>query len=297
MKTTALSLARWFCAALLGASLATAGVASPPADAMRARHASLAAQLASNPFQRPVHLQSVERSDDVTGEVFAVVDHPFATLDASLKGAERWCEVLILPFNVKRCRASTAASTQQLVLYVGRKYDQPVEKAFQVNFEYRLSASEPDYLKVQLNADEGPLGTHDYRIVFEAAPLDDKRSLLHMSYSYGFGLTARLAMQGYLSTVGRDKVGFTVVGMQADGQPAYVGRMRGVIERNTMRYYLAIDAYLDSLSAPPSQRVEQRLRNWFTATERYPRQLHEIEEAEYLAMKRKEIGAQLAKAS
>jgi hypothetical protein len=68
--------------------------------------------------------------------------------------------------------------------------------------------------------------------------------------------------------------------------------MRGVIERNTMRYYLAIDAYLDSLSAPPAQQVERRLKTWFAATERYPRQLHEIEEAEYLAMKRKEIRAQ-----
>jgi hypothetical protein len=59
-----------------------------------------------------------------------------------------------------------------------------------------------------------------------------------------------------------------------------------------MRYYLAIDAYLGSLSAPPQERVDRRFAAWFDATERYPRQLHEIEEAEYLAMKRKEIRAQ-----
>jgi hypothetical protein len=297
MTTTALLLARWMAAVLFGASLAAAAAATPQADAMHARHAALAAELANNPFQRPIHLQSTQQSDDLTGEVFAVVDHPFITLDAALKGAERWCDVLILPFNVKQCRADGSGPSQRLMLHVGRKHDQPVEKAFQVNFAYHLAASAPDYLKVQLNADEGPVGTHDYRIVFEAAPLDDKRSLIHMSYSYGFGLTARLAMQGYLATAGRDKIGFTVVGRRADGQPAYVGSMRGVIERNTMRYYLAIDAYLDSLSAPPAQRVERRLKTWFAATERYPRQLHEIEEGEYLAMKRKEIKAQVAKAS
>jgi len=130
--------------------------------------------------------------------------------------------------------------------------------------------------------------------VFEAVPLDAGHSFMHLSYSYGFGFAARLAMQGYLSTVGSGKVGFSVVDRRPDGQPVYVGSMRGVIERNTMRYYLAIDAYLDSLSAPPQQQVERRLRDWFTATERYPLQLHEISEDDYLAMKRKEIQRQQA---
>jgi hypothetical protein len=65
-----------------------------------------------------------------------------------------------------------------------------------------------------------------------------------------------------------------------------------VVERNTMRYYLAIGAYLDSLSLPPQQRIERRLRDWFAATERYPRQLHEISQDEYLVMKRREIERQ-----
>jgi hypothetical protein len=102
-----------------------------------------------------------------------------------------------------------------------------------------------------------------------------------------------MAMQGYLSTVGSGKVGFSVVDRRG-GQPVYVDNVRGVIERNTMRYYLAIDAYLGSLSAPPQERQERRLRDWFAATERYPRQLHEIDQADYLAMKRKEIQRQQA---
>ena len=55
-----------------------------------------------------------------------------------------------------------------------------------------------------------------------------------------------------------------------------------------MRYYLAIEAFLGSLSAPAGARVEKSLRDWFAASERYPRQLHEMEQGEYLAMKRKE---------
>jgi hypothetical protein len=73
-----------------------------------------------------------------------------------------------------------------------------------------------------------------------------------------------------------------------------VSSMRGVMERNTMRYYLAINAYLGTLSAPSHERVERRMRNWFAATERYPLQLHEVDLAEYLDAKRKDVRRQQA---
>ena len=106
----------------------------------------------------------------------------------------------------------------------------------------------------------------------------------------------RVAMQAYLNTVGRNKVGFTVTGREADGAPRYIDGMRGVVERNTMRYYAAIEAYLGALSTPPQARVEKSMRDWFTAVEGYPRQLHEMERAEYLDMKRKEYSRQQAQA-
>ena len=71
-------------------------------------------------------------------------------------------------------------------------------------------------------------------------------------------------------------------------------QLRGVVERNTMRYYLAIEAYLGSLSAPPAEQQERRLRDWFAATERHARQLHEMERDEYLTMKRNEVQRQRA---
>lgn len=53
-----------------------------------------------------------------------------------------------------------------------------------------------------------------------------------------------------------------------------------------MRYYLAIDSYLD---APGPEQLEPRLAAWFDATEQYAKQLHEIEKSDYLAMKRREF--------
>jgi hypothetical protein len=104
----------------------------------------------------------------------------------------------------------------------------------------------------------------------------------------------RLAMKIYLATAGRDKVGFTVIGTQPDGQPNYIGGVRGVVERNTMRYFLAIDAYLTALSAPAPARLETRLQNWYDATENYARQLHDVDRNAYLEMKRREYRRQQA---
>jgi hypothetical protein len=81
-------------------------------------------------------------------------------------------------------------------------------------------------------------------------------------------------------------VGFT---RTRSGDDGFVGGMRGVVERNTMRYYMAIDAYLDSLALPGEQQVERRLQAWFDATEKFPRQLHEVEREDYLRMKRAEL--------
>ena len=57
-----------------------------------------------------------------------------------------------------------------------------------------------------------------------------------------------------------------------------------------MRYYLAIDAYLGAAAAAPSatDRFDESLERWFTATERYAPQLHEVERDAYVTMKRRE---------
>jgi len=59
-----------------------------------------------------------------------------------------------------------------------------------------------------------------------------------------------------------------------------------------MRYYLAIDAYLGTLPAPAPERLERSFERWFNATERFPRQLHEVDRDAYLEMKRSEYHRQ-----
>lgn len=279
---------------LLTALLVMPGAHGQDATTLRARHTALRDRLADNQFRRPLVLESILTDSALKGDVYAVVAQPYSIVGQALQGTNRWCDILILHLNVKNCSARGSGAGSILNVAVGRKFDQPLADAYRIDFAYRVVASRPDYLAVQLNADAGPLGTKNYRIVIEAIPIDAGSSFLHMSYSYAYGMTARVAMRSYLATIGRNKVGFSIVGRKADGTPVYIGDERGVVERNTMRYYLAVEAYLGAYSLPAAQQPEKRLRDWFAAIERYPRQLHEMERDEYLSMKRRELARQQA---
>lgn len=282
------------CALLLAAGTGVAGglEASSP-SALRTRYAALGPQLASNQFQGPLYLDSVETSQQSEGDIYAVVDYPFATVSTALNSPDHWCDVLFLHLNTKYCRAKTLDAAAQLDLRIGKKFDQPLADASQLVFSYRAVTVTPEYFDIELNAPSGPFGTSNYRILLEAVSIEGGHTFLHLGYAFGYGAVSHLALQAYLATVGSGKVGFTTLGVpQAGSQPTYIGGMRGLVERNTMRYYLAIDAYLGALPAPPSEQLEKRLQSWFAATEKYPRQLHEVDRAAYLEMKRSEYRRQ-----
>lgn len=278
---------------LLGLAAAAALALPAPswADAadLRARHAGLREQLRNNDFGRAMHVDSAQQGNVIQGDVYAVLDHPYDRVREALKEPQAWCDVMILPFNTKYCHAE---GDGRLTVRIGRKVNQPVEQAYRIDFGFRNVAAGSDYFESRLNAGQGPFGTRDYNIRMSAVPLSNGRTFMHLNYSYGFGSAGKFAMNAYLATVGADKVGFTVTGRGPDGAPQFIGGVRGAIERNAMRYYLAIDAYLDSLAVPPEQQAEKRIQSWFTASEQYPRQLREMDRATYVSMKRQEVERQ-----
>jgi hypothetical protein len=245
-------------------------------------------RLNHTPFEKPLLLDSSQSAKNLTGDIHALIDYRFETVEAALGTASHWCDILTLHPNVKRCSVSKAEPESELTVCLGAKRDESLAMDHCVNLVYRVAATAADSLRVVLSANTGPFGTRNYRILLEAVPVDSARTFLHFSYSYLSSISATLALDSYLGTVGSGKVGFSVDKNRADGQPSLVRGMRGALERNTMRYYLAIEAYLDALSAPPDQQFERRLHDWFAAAERYPRQLHELEQDEYIEAKRKE---------
>ena len=278
----------WRCWLLLCAACGAGMVIAKPDSAatLLSRQLSLDERLRYNQFNRPLVLDSTETPNHLAGDVYAVVDYQFEAVRAGLTDPDHWCDVMLLHINTKYCRAVPGQSGVILRVNIGKKSHQELTDAPLLEFNFSVAAATNEFVDVVLSAKEGPLGTSNYRIQFQAVPLSTGRTFLHLAYSYAFDFSGWLAMQAYLGTVGSGKVGFTEVGKLSNGQPDFVGGVRGLVERNTMRYYLAIDSFLDSDRAAPGARFETRLQGWFTAVERYPRQLHEMDRAQYLQMKR-----------
>lgn len=277
-----------------------ANAANPSADnfvnALLGQHKALNKELLNNQFKRPLVLYSTESPESLKGEIYAVLDYPFKKVNSAINNPNHWCDALILHINVKYCRAENSNAGTVLNINLGKKYDQPLIETYQAKFNYEGISSAADYFSIEMKAADGPLGTKDYRIWVEATPLNNNQTFLHFTYAYSFGLSGRLAMKGYLATIGKDKIGFSILSEQ-NGKPEYVQGVRGVVERNTMRYYLAIDAYLAAANTTNNDNTEngqlkRRLENWFDSTERYAMQLHEVEKTDYLSMKRSEVERQ-----
>ena len=258
------------------------------AEGLLAKHAALSSRLQSNQFQRPVVLESTETLDQIRGDVFAVVDYPFTAVSAGLNNPDHWCDVISLHINTKYCRAVQAPGGTVLHVNIGKKTPEDLASAARVNFNYTAYAVAPQYFDIRLRAKEGPLGTSDYRITLEAVALPNAKTFLHLTYAYTTSMSARVAMRAYLATIGAGKVGFTPIASTGAGEAQFIGGLRGLAERNTMRYYLAIDSYLESSKEAPALQLDRRLHSWFSAVERYPRQLHEMSREQYIVMKRSE---------
>jgi hypothetical protein len=262
--------------------------------ALKSKYTELNKQLQNNQFKRSLFLNSAESSHNLKGEIYAVVDYSFTTFNTAFNNPAHWCDALILNINIKYCHMENSKVGNVLMLNIGKKYPQSLADTYPIKFKYSEMVSTSNYFATELDSKEGPLGTYDYRILIEAMPLKDGYTFLHFTYAYSFGLAGRLAMQTYLATIGRNKIGFTISDKQSDGQLTYIKGIRGVVERNTMRYYLAIDAYLEALTAPTDTQLEKSLQYWYSNSEQYASQLHEVELDEYLDMKRKEYQRQQA---
>lgn len=267
-------------------SAADAGTpAAHSAEALRQAHADSAQALRTSPFGRPLLLDSGEHENVVRGEVLAVVEQPMERLGRTLADPASWCEVLLLTPNVAACSAQGQGASSMLAVRLSKRFDQAAKDAYAATFDFQVVAQRPDYTYITLTADKGPVGTRDHRFDVEVLALDAKRSVLRMVYAYSYGMTARLATQAYLSTTGSEKIGFTTESQGSTGDRVPVGGLRGSVERNAMRYYLAIEARAAQGDAQPGARFERSLDEWLAAILRHPAQIGEDDPKAYRVAK------------
>ncbi len=245
------------------------------------------------PEPLPIHIEFDQQGGLSSGEVYSIVDAPFARVAEALRRPESWCDILPLHFNVKSCVHSPRNGGWLLTVYIGWKTYQRPRSAYRLPLQFAIQRSDLSRFEVRLNAEKGPLGTRNYAVGLSAVPLAPGRTLVHFRYAQQIGLPARVALFGYLHTFGRAKLGFSVSGRTSDGRPIHVRGLQGAVERNVVRYHLAVEAYLDTLDVRENVRFQRRIERWFDLTGKYREQLYEMEREEYLQTKRREHSNQL----
>jgi hypothetical protein len=277
----------WHCTGLAAEPLATGD------KALLANYPAIKAKLEKNQFGTPIYLESAEKEGSLRVDVYGVLNYPFDAVRDALQSPVNWCDIMSLHTNIKACTFRKAPDHWLLTLYSGRKYYQSPQDAYKLEFMFRIAAQQPEYLDITMTADNGPLLTTDHRIRLEAAPLDKGTTFVHFRYAYKHGLLARMAIKTYFATLAHDKVGFSSSAADKMGNPVYTGGVRGAIERNAVRYYLALRTYMDTFKSPGDQRFEKQINRWYNLTASFPRQLYEMDKEEYLATKRREHNNQL----
>lgn len=274
--------------ATLTATKKSAQATTSPSPLITKYH-QLKDQLAQSVFESPIVLNSEIVNGRAQGEVYALLDAPFAAIKETLSQTGEWCELAILHVNIKTC----TYGEDQLNFFVGRKYYQPPSQAYALQYHFKKITRNDHLLNISLTAPEGPLGTSNYLIQLEAIPIDAQHSFIHFEYRYQFGFAARIAMQTYLATLGRDKVGFTQIGTNENGEPIYIKGLQGVTERNVMRYIFAIESVLEARKSPPEYRHTAQLVRWYAHIQQYPKQLVDLTREEYMDNKQRERSNQL----
>ncbi|PKN16689.1 MAG: hypothetical protein CVU66_00060 [Deltaproteobacteria bacterium HGW-Deltaproteobacteria-23] len=287
IKTKTILLMMVMAAFLLSAGTAAAVTSRQGEAGLLASYQKNKARLEVTGFGLPLFLESVERDDRVLVDVYGIFDYSFSRVADMLKVPANWCDIVSMHQNVKAC-TYTNLPDPQLTFYIGKKTYQSPEDVRQVVYLYSVAALQKSYLDIALAAAAGPFGTKGHKMRFEALPLKGGKTFVHVSYEYRDSAALRLAAKAYFATFGQSKVGFTVTGKDKKGEPVYIGGPRGSIERNAVRYYIAIQSFMNTVSYPEEKRFDKSISEWYDLTGRYKKQLFELEKESYLKIKTQE---------
>jgi len=235
-------------------------------------------------------ITSLMENNISTGHAYSILEHSYSDIVSLLNSAENWCIAVIVNVNIKTCTYEhETADLKYLNLYVEDEHYVKPKNAYHIRYRYASFPQIKDYLYVKMDAKEGPYDTGDYLFIVEVIPLEENRSFIHLAYSAHFGLISRILLNTYLATIGRNKFGFTVVDQKKDGSPKYITGIKAIMERNTARYLLAFQSYLETLRISPENRLMTSLYRWHYYTKLFRPQLYELNEADYLSNKQKEF--------
>ena len=245
-------------------------------------------ELEKSPYDIPFSIESSVSKNASRVDIYGTLKYPFDIVQNELLVPANWCEIVLPNISVGACTYKKVNDTWLLNIYNVDKFSAPLEEAYQMKFEYRVSELQAGYFDILLTAHEGPYHTKDHRFRLQAIPLSKGTTFIHLRYSYRYSSLAYLLMKLF----GGSKVGFSITGTDRNGNPVYVKGLRGSVERDVVCYYLAILAYLDTRKIPAEQRFEKQIGRWYDLAALYKKQLLDMGKEEYLTRKRKDRESQ-----
>jgi len=225
-------------------------------------------------------------------DIFGVIEYPFEFVEKEFIEHANWCNIVILHPNIKACTYRGMDNSRRLIFFNAEKAEQTLADASPIEFRWKMTRH-PGYFDILLRAPEGPYSTRDHRFQLEAALRDEHSTVVHLSYSYEYGGLANVFMKSYFAIFGRSKVGFSVTSTDSRNNPEYVSGIRGLNERNVVRYYLAVVAYLEMHYLPDEHGFEKSLDRWYDLASQYKMQLSPSERKDYIARKKLDLKNQL----
>jgi len=260
---------------------------------LQKKYQEIEKQLFEHSSGLPIYIESFDENNILKGDVYSILSHPFSRISDVLIESKNWCDISLLHLNIKACTFKKGENIQTITFYSGRKFYQPPKDAFVLEYQFQVIENQSNYLKILFTADTGPIDTSDYRMELEAMPVKGNKTFFRFSYTYKYGLATQAAMEAYFGTLGRNKIGFSIIKQDKDYNPEYIDGTRGAIERNSVRYYFAILAYMDTLKFPEKNRFEQRIQLWYSLTDRLRDQLFELPREDYISCKKLELQNQI----
>ena len=241
----------------------------------------------------PLYARSISNEGEVATAVAIIVEGvDIEEASVVLQGPGAWCEVMFLHLNIKSCIHGENEDGQWIRLYMGRKFYQDPRNVEQIEMAFSSGATDDGVRWITLMAEEGPFNTSDYRFVLSAIPAENG-TYVQLGSSQKAGRAASWAIKLYYATLARGKIGFSVVGTDRNGNPEYSKGDEAMLERNVVRYLIAITAYMQTYEIPGVEGMRKRAELWFDATEEYAAQLREVDREDYLRAKEREYQHQL----
>lgn len=212
---------------------------------------------------------SDENGYSVTGYTEIPLEDGWEHVHRKLKNPVTWCRISLLVPDVRACQINEGEKTA-IILSLRSGGTEGVRE---IEHKFRVDKMGPQWIHVVFRADRAAMGVRDAGLSVVAR---QGATGVELELEYGLhpSIRSRLATSAYLVGEAGKRPGISY-SISSDGIREYVTGVRALMERNAMRYFLAVLATLET--DDPVSAVDA----WYEMASRYKADLPEQNKDDY----------------